>query len=401
MGDDVPVWYKNKTISAKKALQTAKIQPFKPTAKEGLAVTNGTSFIISMLSIAYFRELNALENILALQGLFLNAAGTTSIAFNASIHQVRDHFGQVLVADILSKHFRNTPFSDSFRTQDDYCIRCLPQLFGPKIEIIFEQFSKIETELNAVTDNPLFFKTKDISPDVDPKNIWQLGQESWTVLSGGNFHGECLTTIADTICAANVKIAYTLERQITYMLNPLRNRNHLPTYLIPETEQTGLLSGYMITQYTANALTQKIAQLGVPTTIFNITSGNESEDIVSYGTTAAERLLEQLQYLHELVAIYLVVSMQAYAISRTICTSAGKDIPRTLIAEQIFEAIQNITKERYPTSGDENFNERYTEAMKVLNSGILSSIMGSPIYSALELQHTGFDYKEMKENFNN
>jgi histidine ammonia-lyase len=382
-GDDVSVWYKNKTMSARKALEITGIKPFEPSAKEGLAITNGTSFIISMLSIAYLQELNELENILALQGLFLNAIGSQSTAFNESIHQVRNHSGQVLVAKILSKHLEFTSFSDPSRIQDDYCIRCVPQILGPKIEIILEQHKKIETELNAVTDNPLFFKGDEISTDVNPSKIWSVNDELWTVLSGGNFHGECLTTIVDTICASNAKIAFTLERQISYMLNPNRNRNQLPIYLIKDPSQSGLLSGYMITQYTANALVQRIAQLGTPTSIYNITSGNETEDIVSYGSTAAERLLDQLQYLRELNAIYLTVAVQAYAITREKHLSAGKTISPKLLAEQIFGKIQDIAEEEYPTSKDENFEKRYNQALKVLDTGILQSIMENPLYSRI------------------
>ncbi len=389
-GDDVPVWYKGHTTSAKKALERAGIQPFTPLAKEGLALTNGTSFIISMLSLAYLQELNEMENILALQGLFLNAIGSTSTAFNKSTHQVRSHTGQVLVAEILSKHLEFSSFSDHSQVQEDYCIRCVPQIFGPKVEIILEQFPKIETELNAVTDNPLFFRGDEISEDVDPRGVWTFDNEPWAILSGGNFHGECLTTIADTMCASNAKIAFTLERQISYLLNPFRNRNRLPVYLITDVEQVGLVSGYMITQYTANALVQRIAQLGSPTTVFNITSGNETEDIVSYGTTAAERLLEQLQYLRELNAIYLTVVVQAYAITRASHISRGKTISSNLIAEKLFEKIQDITEEDYPTTKEENFDRRYTQALKVLESGILQSITGHPLYSRITSKESSF-----------
>jgi histidine ammonia-lyase len=386
MGDDVAVWYDNKTMSARKALEISRIQPFEPSAKEGLAVTNGTSFIISMLSITYLKQLDELENILALQGLFLNAIGTTNAAFNQSIHMIRNHSGQMLVANILSKHFEFTTFSDPSRIQDDYCIRCVPQIFGPKIEIILEQYKKIQIELDAVTDNPLFFTGDEITPGVDPKKIWSVDDELWTVLSGGNFHGECLTTIADTICASNAKIAFTLERQISYMLNPYRNKNQLPIYLITDVAKSGLLSGYMITQYTANALVQRIAQLGTPTSIYNITSGNEAEDIVSYGSTAAERLLEQLKYLRELNAIYLTVATQAYAITRSAHISTGKSISPQLLAEQIFEKIQDFTDQEYPTSKEEDFERRYSQALTILDSGILRSIMGHPLYSEIGIK---------------
>jgi len=381
-GDDVPVWYNNQIISANLALKLAEIQPFQPLAKEGLAVTNGTSFIISMLSIAYLQELREVENILALQGLFLNAIGASNTAFSPSIHEIRAHYGQKLVAEVLSKHFDFGSFHDKDRVQDDYCIRCVPQIFGPKIEMILEQFKKIEVELDSVTDNPLFFKNDEII-NVDPSKIIAVNGDLWAVLSGGNFHGECLTTIADTICAANAKIAYTLERQISYMLNPYRNKNQLPIYLITDTSQSGLLSGYMITQYTANALVQRIAQLGNPTSVFNITSGNEAEDIVSYGATAAERLLEQLQYLRELNAIYLTVAVQAYSIKRQARISQGIEISKELLAEKMFDKIQDFTEEEYPTVKEENFDRRYSQSMKFLESGVLGSIIGNPLYAEI------------------
>ena len=177
------------------------------------------------------------------------------------------------------------------------------------------------------------------------------------------------------------------------MLNPNRNRNQLPIHLITDTSCLGLLSGYMITQYTANALVQRIAQLGTPTSIFNITSGNETEDIVSYGSTAAERLLEQLQYLRELNAIYLTVATQAYAITRAAHISAGKAVSHKLLAEQIFKKIQDVTEEEYPTSKEENFDRRYSQAFKVLDSGVVRLIMGNPLYAKIRSEEGSFSPK--------
>lgn len=379
MGKDVPVWFEGQQTSACKALKKVGIAPFMPLAKEGLAVTNGTSFMISMLAIAFLKEYHELENILALQGLFLNAVGATKAAFNQNIQEVRDQKGQEKVAEILSRHFASSPFVDPENVQDDYCIRCLPQILGPKIEIILEQQIKIERELNAVTDNPLFFENEEITPDVDINRIFSFENDQWAVLSGGNFHGECITTIADTIATANAKIALTLERQITFLLNPFRNKNKLPCYLITDQEHLGLLSGYMITQYTANALTQKIAHLGTPTSIYNITSANESEDIVSYGATAAERLLEQQERMHELFSIYLTVVVQAYSIVRNKWLKEDKHIPSELIAEKIFQKIQACTQDSYPFVSEESFERRYEQASEILTSGVLRSLMEYPL----------------------
>ncbi|MBA3602202.1 MAG: aromatic amino acid lyase [Parachlamydiaceae bacterium] len=384
MGAEVPVWHHGVLTTAAIAFKNTGIEPFEPLAKEGLAMTNGTSFMISSMAIAFLKQLHALENILAMQGLFLNSVEAIDAAFNDCIQGVRNQSGQTKIAKVISKHFVNSPFIDFTGVQDDYCIRCLPQLLGSKIEIILEQYSKIQNELNAVTDNPLLFKEDEISSDVDPRRIFQFKGENWAVLSGGNFHGEIITTIADVICAANAKIALTLERQITYMLNPFRNKNRLPTYLIPNSEEVGLSSGYMITQYTANALAQKIAQFGIPTSIFNITSANESEDVVSYGATAVERLLQQVQLLKELNTIYLCVALQAYSIARQKKIAEGSTIPSELLAERLFQESVAFNGETFPHVIDASFDKRYEKAQKFLDTDCLREIMGFPLEALVQ-----------------
>jgi histidine ammonia-lyase len=50
-------------------------------------------------------------------------------------------------------------------------------------------------EINAVTDNPLIFKDDEITPDVSKERIFKFKGKRWTVLSGGNFHGEIVSCI--------------------------------------------------------------------------------------------------------------------------------------------------------------------------------------------------------------
>ena len=379
-GEDVPVWYEGRLMKAPQALAAAHIMPFQPSAKEGLALINGTSFSVSMMAIGYVQLLHELENSLAMQALFLNAAGAIEGAFTQSIQQVRGQIGQTMIAEILISHLKGSPLINKMEIQNDYCIRCLPQILGSKIELILEQGVKIDAELNAVTDNPLIFLNEEISSDVPVENIFLSEGKRCAVISGGNFHGEPLTTVADVLCMANAKIALTLERQITYVLNPLRNKGRLPAYLVRNEQNTGLLSGYMITQYTANALAQKIAALGVPSSIFNITSGNESEDIVSYAATAGERFLEQVGYLRELNTIYLTVMMQAYAIARY---EHRKTIPQGLFAEQLFCQVQEHAGHIYPVMHDESFTLRYESSSSYLASHRAGKLLGHPFYQAI------------------
>lgn len=374
-GHDVAVVYQEKNMPADVALKKAGIRPFAPKAKEGLALTNGTSFMISMLSIAFLKEMQMLDNIFCQLAFVLNSSLAIDAAFADTLHQARGQKGQTDAARRIRALLEGSPFVDKTGVQQDYCVRCLPQIMGPKLEIILEQLPKITTELNAVTDNPLIFEGEAISSDVSAERRIRYLNTDWAVLSGGNFHGENITTIADLITAANAKIALTLERQITYLLNPQRNGGRLPTYLIAETEKAGLQSGYMITQYTANALAQKIATLALPSQMFNLTSGNESEDVVSYGATACQRLLEQLELMSELNAIHLVCGSQSYGLARR----GQEGLSKSLLVEKFFQAVQEESSGIYPTFEEDGFETRYKAAARLLENNTLVKINGDPL----------------------
>ncbi len=371
MGGEVPVEYKGIKTSAPKALQTAEIQKFNPKSKEGLALINGTSFMASMIAIAYAREEALLENLFASIGIFLNAIGASPVPFFDSTQFVRNQCGQLIVARLIKPFFSKAELNSFDNIQDDYCIRCLPQVFGPRVEFILDQKVIIEREINAVTDNPLIFKDSQISPDVDPACRYSFNNENWAVLSGGNFHGENLTTAADGIALANAKFALTIERQITYMLNSWRNRNYLPDYLIPNPDQAGLKSGFMIPHYTANAIVHKICLLAQPSSLMNCTSGNESEDIVSYGATACNKLLDQIKLVDEILVIYLLTALQAYSISRE-----NLDIKNEIV-EEIFQDIQDQIS--FPILNDEDFRQKYNIISTFISSGKLRKLAGFPL----------------------
>lgn len=373
-GHEVPVMYKGEKVLAKEALAAEGLAPFIPRAKEGLALTNGTAFMASMIAIAYSKEIHLLENMIAGIVLFLNAIEAIDAPFYESIQNARGQVYQKRVAKLFLDALKDSPFVDKKGVQNDYSIRCLPQILGPRFEVIFYQFDAINREMDAITDNPLIFKGSEISADVHPERILQFEDEPWVVLSGGNFHGENITTIADIFLMNNAKIALTIERHLTYMLNPFRNKNHLPHYLITEPGNVGLLSGYMIPQYTANALAQKMAQLGMPASLFNITSANESEDVVSYGSTAAQTLLQQLELFGQFNVIYLTMAAQAYAIKRE---QYGRKIPSSSLAEKLFAAIN--ANGSFPTRGDSSFKELYKEAAALSATTLLREIQGFPL----------------------
>ena len=80
--------------------------------------------------------------------------------------------------------------------QDPYSIRCQPQVVGACLDVLRHVCGVLETEANAVTDNPLVFA------------------ESEAVLSGGNFHAEPVALAADYLALAIAEIGALSERRI-------------------------------------------------------------------------------------------------------------------------------------------------------------------------------------------
>lgn len=383
-GKEAFVYVKGVKMTAEAAFAQEGIKPFVPEAKEGLALTNGTSFMASGLTLAYLRQLHIYENMFALLHLYLNATRSIDAAFYANINDLRYDDGQTFVASLLFEGLKGSPLCNRTGIQNDYSQRCLPQIFGPKVDEFLHLSQSIFNELEAVTDNPLIFRDEEISQDVNPERIINYKGKKWCILSGGNFHGEKLATYADILAQLNAKICLTLERHLTFLNNPSRNKGVCPIYLIKNTESAGLLSGFMIPQYVANDVTRRICQLANPMTNANITSSNEAEDIVSYGNAAIDKLNEQLDLMEELLKIYAVCTSQAYSLTKQEYEASGSLLQPDLLCERIFALLRETGP--FPVEEDVCFKCYYERAGSILKDTKLREATGMPLSQKIGLE---------------
>ena len=359
IGDDVPVICNGVYMSAQNALKLHNISPMIPQAKEGLALTNGTSFSTAMAILNLFEEIKRCNQLLSSMCLFMNCIGACDSAFCDCAQKVRGHIGQTAIAKYILDHLK---IKDSKGVQNNYCIRCVPQIFGYIYEAIDNEKSKLIIEMNAVTDNPLIFSGNDVGNDVPEEKIHKFHGKKWAVLSCGNFHAEYISQLADNIKRANVKIILTMERQINYIMNPHRHQLNIKSEifaedLVPDGSKCGLESGFMIVQYTAACLAQKISVVSSPSSIFNITSGNESEDVVSFAPTSCLKWTEQLNYMKDFNIVYLTTMMQCYGLLKQ----------RNGILLDEYEEVYNIVSKLLPTSHDVGFDTIYKKVKCILN----------------------------------
>ncbi len=279
--------FEGKVMPGKLAMQKAKIKPVKLSAKEGLAIINNTCTMTSISShVLYDMEwLLKLSDIAAV--LSLQALEGTDRAYDARIHQIKAHKGQIQTAENLRKLLKGSKFIDSTRVQEAYSFRCVPQIHGAIREAFDYVKRVVSTEVNSVTDNPLIF-------DSD-------------VISGGNFHGEPVAIAMDTAGIALSEIGNVSDRRTATLLDPATS-NGLPAFLV---EKGGLNSGFMILQYTTAALASENKVLAHPASVDSIPTSANIEDLVSMGTIAARKAREIFNNSASILTIELMTACQA------------------------------------------------------------------------------------------
>ena len=273
------------------ALKEAGIEPLRLAPKEGLALLNGTQVSTALALAAVFRTENILSAALMAGAMSSDAIKGSDTPFDRRIQSVRGHGGQIAVAAVLRDLMSGSDIRASHigcdRVQDPYSIRCQPQVIGACLDVLRHVCKVLETEANAVTDNPLVFA------------------DSKSILSGGNFHAEPVALAADYLALAIAEIGALSERRIALLIDS--HLSGLPAFLV---EHGGLNSGFMMAQVTAAALASENKSHAHPASVDSIPTSANQEDHVSMATFAARRLHTMLDNVADIVAIELLAAAQ-------------------------------------------------------------------------------------------
>ena len=299
-------------VPAELALREAGIEPLTLAPKEGLALLNGTQVSTALALAAVFRTENLLAAALAAGALSADAVQGSDTPFDKRIQSVRGHGGQIAVAGVLRELMSGSEIRASHvecdRVQDPYSVRCQPQVVGACLDVVRHACAVLETEANAVTDNPLVFA------------------ESQDILSGGNFHAEPVALAADYLALAIAEIGSLAERRIALLIDG--HLSGLPPFLVRE---VGLNSGFMMAQVTAAALASENKSHAHPASVDSIPTSANQEDHVSMATFAARRLHEMVDNAANIIAIELLAAAQGIEFHRPRKSSAAlEDVMATL-----------------------------------------------------------------------
>jgi histidine ammonia-lyase len=307
-------FYHGERIAGGEALKRAGMQPLQLTAKEGLALLNGTQAMtaVGALAVARARRVALLSDLAG--AMSLEALMGTPAAFDMRIHEARPHAGQIASAAHLlglleGSEIRESHREHDSRVQDAYCLRCMPQVHGAVRGVLEHVRGVLEIEAGSATDNPLVF------PDSTSKA--QNSKDGGAVISGGNFHGAPLAYAFDYAALALTDLASITERRIDRLLNPDINEG-LPAFL---SNDPGLSSGFMIAQIVAAALISECQVLSHPSSTGSIPTDGGKEDHVSMGMTGALKLRQIVEHAERILAIELMCGAQALEYRRPLKSS--------------------------------------------------------------------------------
>ncbi|MDQ3394317.1 MAG: histidine ammonia-lyase [Bacteroidota bacterium] len=331
------VWYDGNYRNAGAVLQKEGLEALELGAKEGLALINGTQFIVAFAVKAAQRLLNCLDVADIVGAMSLEGILGSASPFNQELHKLRPFTGSLHVAHrlrvLLSESEMVASHVDCNRVQDPYSVRCMPQVHGASRNAWNHLKQMVDIELNAVTDNPII---------LDNKNT----------ISGGNFHGQLLALPLDYCALAASEVGNISDRR-TYLLLDGKIEG-LPILLM---SNTGINSGFMIPQYTSAALASENKGLCFPASADSIPTSLGQEDHVSMGSISGRKDNQVIDNLENILAIELLCAAQAF------------DFRKPMRSGKILDACHSLIRSRIDHAEEDRI---FSEDIKITRKSIIS-----------------------------
>lgn len=311
-------------LPAREALQKIGLKPLELGPKEGLALLNGTQVSTAIALDALFRAENVFASALIAGAMSVDALQGSDAPFDPRLHALRGQPGQIKVATFLRNAMEGSDIRKSHiecdRVQDPYSFRCQPQVMGAALDLLRGAAWTLETEANAVSDNPIVF------PDTDE------------AVSGGNFHAEPVAFASDQITMAMCEVGSISERRFAVLVDP--KMSGMPAFLV---EDGGVNSGFMIAQVTAAALVAENRSFAFPASVDSVPTSAGQEDHVSMATGAAMKAVRVVKNAAGVIGLELIAAAQGidfHAPHKTSPVLQG-------VHERVRQKAKFLAKDRY------------------------------------------------------
>ncbi len=325
------VYYKGEIKDVMEVYNELNITPYEFKPKEALAIMNGTT-VMSAIALAAIEEfeiiLNSMESFVA--GMFEVLLGDDTPVADF-VHDSKPFSGQIATAkNIKNKiagskltHGRDDRYDKFFadndlNIQDNYSMRCAPQVLGVVRDNLDISKNWVETEINSVNDNPL------------------IDGENQVIYTSGNFYGGYVAHAMDTlkICAAN--LADLLDKEFALLVDHKFNRGLGENLKL---SQEPFYHGFKAMQISLSSLSADVIKNTTAASIHSRPTESLNQDKVSMGTTAANDFAKMIPELYNMLSIAFIGMAQAVDIR-------GKDQVSPHL-KNIYNEIRALVKPLY------------------------------------------------------
>ncbi len=285
-------FYQGERMAGKDALEKAGIPIPGLQARDGLATINGSNLLTAMSALQLYDMNRWLKQAEIACAMSLEALLANMKPYDERIHKVRGFSGAVRSAGAIRKCVAGSDLVTGkmkVKVQDAYSMRSTPQVIGAAHDAIAYAKSQVEIELNGVGDNPIFLP------------------EDKVTLTGANFQGTPVSLPMELAGTAITMVCVLSERRFNRLTNPALSVG-LPSFL---TKEAGLMSGMMLSQYTADMLIVEQKILSTPACIQSIPAAADQEDFVSMGMNTAIKNGQILDNAYGVLGIEFMGAAQA------------------------------------------------------------------------------------------
>lgn len=337
------VWHQGEIKDTATVLDSYNLESVHLGAKEGLALINGTQFMAAHGVKAVVEMSRLLNTADLIATLMIEGLNGSIKPFYSELHALRPYKGNVFVASSIYNLLKGSEILESHkncsRVQDPYSLRCIPQVHGASRNAWLHFKEIIETEINAVTDNPIIINNE-------------------LTISGGSFHGQPIALPLDYATLAVSELGNISDRRVYLSLEG--ETNGVPKLLM---KATGLNSGFMILQYSTAALASENKGLCFPASADSIPTSLGQEDHVSMGSISGRKLLQVLDNVDKILSIELL------------CAAQAKDYHQPLQSTPIVEAIHQHIRSQIPhIEEDQPMTDILDKALAMVKSGELLQV---------------------------
>ncbi len=342
--------YQGQRLPGHEAMQRAGIPIPGLKARDGLATINGSNLLTAMSALQLYDMERWLKQAEIACAMSLEALLANMKPYDLRLHQARGFSGAIRAARAIMQCIDGSDLVTGklkVKVQDAYSMRSTPQVIGAAHDAIAFAKSQVEIELNGVGDNPIFFPEYNLT------------------LTGANFQGTPVSLPMDMAGAAITMICVLSERRFNRLTNPNLSVG-LPPFL---TKGAGLMSGMMLSQYTADMLIVEQRILSAPASIQSIPAAADQEDFVSMGMNTAIKNHQIMDNACGVLGIEFMGAAQALDF-REFTPGRGVQAARDIIRKH----VEHLGEDR-PLYSDHNTMKALVRSGEILEA--VESVVGS------------------------